>query len=175
MKSLRGFALMEAAISVLIMGIVLTVCSMQFNSLISYMRLWTTNNNHHIIACALATYLEEKYVLPQPENQNGEYGFVPFEKLKIMEKFTYDGYGNKILYSIEGNEYPSAFFVTKSIDKDGKTICVNWYTVENFKRIFGIKEANNTLGNFGPTMQINNPTDDTQEDDIREDSIRILD
>ena len=39
--------------------------------------------------------------------------------------------------------------------------------VENFKRIFGIKEANNTLGNFGPTMQIDNPTDDTLENDVR--------
>lgn len=144
MRKIQAFAMIEAAISLLIMGIAVSVSIMQFKTIVNTMRIFTTKEHCHIVFHAIGSYYIKHHTMPTPENLHGDFGYVPFMQLQMMEKYSYDGYGNKLLYSTGSIEYPNAFIIIKSVNKNGQTQYIDWYSKDLFFSLFQIQTAIHT-------------------------------
>lgn len=158
-KFLKGFSLIEASISLIIMGIISGICITQLASFTAIDKMQKTQKHCEIVINALgAYYIASDGTLPFPiDNKENGFGRVPFKKLGIMEKFAKDGYGNFLLYKVnpffnkETNDLNSinlgitefaginddkVAIILKAIDKKGNEIYKIWYSERNFKVMF---------------------------------------
>ncbi|MDR2074848.1 MAG: type II secretion system GspH family protein, partial [Holosporales bacterium] len=99
---INGFSLIETAISLLIIGIVSSICMTQLALFTTIDRTRRTQEHCNIIINALGAYfIATDGRLPDPtEKTVNEFGSVPFKELGIMEKFSKDGNGKNILYRV---------------------------------------------------------------------------
>ncbi|MDR1488140.1 MAG: prepilin-type N-terminal cleavage/methylation domain-containing protein [Holosporales bacterium] len=157
-RYLEGFSLIEVSISLLIVGIISTICVSQLSSYLSIERLRKTESHCDIVVNSIGAYAKIKGTLPSATNIDSSNGFgiVPFETLGIMEKFVKDGYGNWFLYKtnpdfnkttssnktlgisgFKGITNDMVAFIIKSVNpKTGSEIYSVWYSKINFQSMF---------------------------------------
>ena len=111
-KRVKGFALIEVSIALLILGIISSISINQFATLKRIQADTTTKNNiDHVLKSLGAYYIAKRGVLPFPEKigprmqgrqtfDYRDFGIVPYKTLGIMEKFVKDGYGNWLKYKV---------------------------------------------------------------------------
>ncbi len=111
-KQLKGFALIEVSIALLILGIISSISINQFATLKRIQADMTTKNNiDHVLKSLGAYYIAKRGILPFPEKIGDrvtgrqtfdyrDFGTVPYKTLGIMEKFVKDGYGNWLKYKV---------------------------------------------------------------------------
>ncbi|MDR0552800.1 MAG: hypothetical protein LBG13_01770 [Holosporales bacterium] len=153
-----GFSLIEASISLLIVGIVSSVCISQLSVFMAVNRMQKTQANCEIIVKALGTYMRVDCVLPPPVNVDSSgFGRVPFETVGIMESFAKDGNGNWILYKanpyfgrmtadpelinlgvreFSGASGDKVAFILKSVSSTNAELYKIWYSENNFTAMF---------------------------------------
>ncbi len=112
MKKIKGFALIEVSIALLILGIISSISISQFATIKRMQAEMTTKSNIDFILKSLgAYYISRLGLLPYPANNgsqvtgqqvNGklDFGIIPYKSLGIMEKYAKDGYGNWLLYKL---------------------------------------------------------------------------
>ena len=104
MKKSSGFALLEIAIAIAVLGIISSFFLMKFTMTNKMLRARTMKSNIETCAIALAAYVSEHYCLPKPSHHipESEYiGRVPYEILGINEKDTLDGKGKFLTYAVQ--------------------------------------------------------------------------
>lgn len=109
---LKGFALIEVSIALLILGIISSISISQFATLKRMQAEITTRSNIDYVLKSLgAYYISRVGLLPAPASKNSpitgrqvagktDFGIVPYKSLGIMEKYAKDGYGNWLLYRL---------------------------------------------------------------------------
>ena len=112
MKRIKGFALIEVSIALLVLGIISSISISQFATIKRMQAEMTTKSNVDFILKSLgAYYISKQGLLPYPANNglqvtgqqvNGklDFGIIPYKSLGIMEKYAKDGYGNWLLYKL---------------------------------------------------------------------------
>ena len=111
-KKLKGFALIEVSIALLILGIISSISVSQFATIKRIQAEITTKSNIDYVLKSLgAYYISKNGFLPYPAHNNTQltgkqvvgktdFGIVPYKSLGIMEKYAKDGYGNWLLYKL---------------------------------------------------------------------------
>jgi hypothetical protein len=158
---ITGFLLIEAAISLLIVGIVSSMCMIQLASFTAIDRMRRTQENCNVVINALGAYfIATDGRLPDPVGEITDgFGNVPFKSLGIMEKFSMDGNGRKLLYKVNshlgrhtedmqyirlgvddfvGSYEDKVIVVLKSVDLKGSELYKIWHSERNFKNMFRI-------------------------------------
>lgn len=111
-KTLKGFALIEVSIALLVLGIISSISISQFAALKRTQAEMITRENINCVIRALAAYyISKRGSIPFPAhkqskgrqiipdyNSKAEFGVVPYKTLGIMEKYAKDGYGNWLQY-----------------------------------------------------------------------------
>jgi hypothetical protein len=160
---LRGFLLVEAAVSLLIVGIVSSMCMMQLASFTAIDKMRRTQEHCNMVINALGAYfIATDGRLPEPVGETIEgFGNVPYRELGIMEKFSMDGNGRKLLYKVNNHlrkhaedmqyiklgvdEFVGSFedkviIVLKSVDSKGDELYKIWHSERNFRNMFHIQK-----------------------------------
>lgn len=112
-RKISGFSLLEASISLIIVGIVSGVCISQIKTMILFRETQKTQVNIERIINSIGAYysLATDGNIPEPSDftgnigrkssyMAGKYGIVPFKSLGIMEQFAKDGKGRWIKYKM---------------------------------------------------------------------------
>lgn len=100
-KRVKGFALVEVSIALLILGIITSVTMTQMSAFIKLRREQVTRDNMEFVVKALgAYYLNKNGRLPKPDTNTVTDGFgtVPHRALGVMEQYCKDGNGRLLLY-----------------------------------------------------------------------------
>ncbi len=103
-KKSSGFALLEIAIAIAVLGIISSFFLMKFTMTNKLLRTRTMKNNVETCVIALAAYVSEHYCLPKPSDHipESEYiGRIPYKILGINEKDTLDGKGKYLTYAVQ--------------------------------------------------------------------------
>lgn len=137
-KKEDGFSLIEAIIVISIV-MALSLSAMQMHKVYyEYRCKKKTHENMKMILCALASYYITNYRMPLParidvSKSDSRYGLatesticghVPFKSIGISERYSLDGYGNKIIY-IYSNNIGMQDSLLKIKDKSGNIIISN--------------------------------------------------
>ncbi|MDR3030890.1 MAG: hypothetical protein LBU35_00700 [Holosporales bacterium] len=107
--NLYGFSLIEASISLLIIGLVSAIVLPQLKSILTLTRTQKTQSNIDFVIKSIGAYYLSSYKIPYPskfdlnigeqnESMKDSFGIVPFKTLGIMESFAKNGYGKWLLY-----------------------------------------------------------------------------
>lgn len=151
-KHLKGFALVEVSIALLILGMITSITMGQLATLTKLRRDQVTRDNIEFVVKALASYyLNKGGRLPKPYYMpDGERGIVPYAAIGIMEKYGRDGYGRPLLYKCDmtvcGNANASNvqhemlfevksdrfLFEIKTIDNKQRV----WYSEKVFEQVY---------------------------------------
>lgn len=158
-RFLKAFSLIEVSISLVITGIISSVCLQQLASFKKAEALRNTQHHFDVVITSLgAYYLSSDGDLPQPSGKLVDgFGRVPFETLGIMERFAKDGNGNWILFKVNpffgkknfdsklinlgvvefsSSSDDKVAFILKSMNKEGKELFKIWMSERNFKNMF---------------------------------------
>jgi prepilin-type N-terminal cleavage/methylation domain-containing protein len=157
-RSIRGFSLIEASISLLIVGIVSSICVSQLSMFMAVNRMQKTQTNCEIVVRALGLYMKRDGVLPGPVGADSTgFGRVPFKAIGIMESFARDGNGHWLLYksnphfgkmvtdphliNLGISEFSGMYgdkvaFVLKSVSSTNAELYKIWYSEKNFTAMF---------------------------------------
>ena len=166
MRTIKGFALIEVSIALLILGIISSISISQFATVKRMQAEIATKTNIDCILKSLgAYYISKQGLLPYPANNSSQvtgrqvtgkldFGIVPYKSLGIMEKYAKDGYGNWLLYKVNPDVGKTTtknknlgiqeFDSEMKNDKVAFIIKYNtnnneniiWYSENNFARIF---------------------------------------
>ncbi|MDR2459121.1 MAG: prepilin-type N-terminal cleavage/methylation domain-containing protein [Holosporales bacterium] len=162
--ALPGFSLIEVSISLLILGIISSVVMTQLNIFNKVHTNQKTHNNIDFVVKAIAAYCmsnDDRLPFPstsgdvgiQNESMKDTFGCIPFKTLGIMEKFSKNGNGKKLLYRMNPHfgqssttanvtlgisEFHSDIkddkvaIIIKSQDANGRDEIVVWYSEKSF-------------------------------------------
>ena len=112
-KKLPGFALLELAIALSIMGILVGLSLPMLSRLIRYNQIQTTKNTQEVVFKALGAYVVLHKMLPCPakdltgkkqascEDMASAQGILPFAELNIPKNYALDGFGRFFTYAID--------------------------------------------------------------------------
>ena len=149
-KHLRGFALVEVSIALLILGMITSITMSQLATLTKLRREQVTRDNMEFVVKALgAYYLNKNGRLPKPCNIASDgFGTIPYSAMGIMYRYSRDGYGRPLLYKCDAiaygktrsNETVTLFDVKNDImlfeikTVDGKQRV--WYSEKVFTQVY---------------------------------------
>ncbi len=100
-KRIKGFALVEISIALLILGIVTSITMTQMTAFVKLRREQVTRDNMEFVVKALgAYYLNKGGQLPKPDTSivTDGFGIVPWRSLGVMDQYCKDGNGRPLLY-----------------------------------------------------------------------------
>ncbi len=181
-KKADGFSLIEASVSLLVVGIVSCICMTQLSSFMNINKIQQTQKHYEVVVNSLGAYfIATNGSLPAPINinENG-FGTVPFKTLGIMEKFAKDGNGKLFLYKLNPyfgkpttnpnhinlgiSEFTSSYedkiaFILASVDSKGHEIYKIWYSERNFKAMFPIRNENVDIPENSTTQEFTSDND----------------
>ena len=112
MEIVKGFALIEVSIALLVLGIISSISISQFATIKRMQAEITTKSNIDYVLKSLgAYYISKGGYFPYPANNcfqitgqqvigKTDFGIIPYRSLGIMEKYAKDGYGNWLLYKV---------------------------------------------------------------------------
>ena len=127
-QKIKGFALIEVSIALLILGIITSIMMSQFATIRRIKAEITTQQNIEYVLKSLgAYYMYTGGALPNPARINSptgaqsigntDFGLVPYKTLGIMSKYAKDGYGNWLLYKCnpEFGKPVDAFYLNRNM------------------------------------------------------------
>ncbi len=105
-RSERGFALIEVAIAIAVMGVIFSILFPIISSMQKSLRMQKDHQKYERICFAIASYVSRNARLPTPANDTNsgesvlelDIGFIPFKTLGLSKDCTTDSSGKKIYY-----------------------------------------------------------------------------
>ncbi len=138
---IKGFALVEVSIALLILGIITSITMTQMTAFIKLRREQVTRDNMEFVVKALgAYYLNKGGKLPKPNTKtitSDGFGIVPWQSLGIMEQYCKDGKGQSLLYKCDANICGSNNGALGTFNND------TLFEVKSDRLMFEIKTADN--------------------------------
>jgi prepilin-type N-terminal cleavage/methylation domain-containing protein len=165
-NTLSGFSLIEVSIALIVIGI---ISAINIPQLIMMMKIYSqqkTLSNIDFVMKSLGVYYSsaDRMRLPFPSDMNKDiglqneklkdsFGIIPFKTLGIMEQFAKDGNGRWLLYQMSHEKSKKSlgisdfdpkindkvFVIIKSLNTEGNTDAIVWYSEKNFGANFALK------------------------------------
>ncbi|MDR1365835.1 MAG: prepilin-type N-terminal cleavage/methylation domain-containing protein [Holosporales bacterium] len=129
-RSDRGFALLEVAIAIMVMGVILGILAPSLNTLRVCSSLQSDKQKYDRICYAIAAYVIRNSHLPAPAGElnsgesglnNSAVGFIPFKSLGLSKDLTINSAGKPIKY-IPNKALVEATVIHKSTSGLGKNM-----------------------------------------------------
>ncbi|GHT88388.1 hypothetical protein FACS1894113_0710 [Alphaproteobacteria bacterium] len=144
-----GFSLIEVSISLLIVGLISSICMNQLKAVLKLNAKQKTHSNIDFVVRSLGAYYMASAKIPFPssltldvglqkESMKDSFGIVPFRTLGIMEKFAKNGYGKWLLYKM------NPFYRLDNAERAKRNLGIDEFASEDKKDkvIFIIKSQN---------------------------------